>query len=97
LEMICVVILLAAILIATALFATAHVRAGQLKQARQDYWKSLDELKADPHNPDLRQRVLLLGRCYSQMAGQGIFGEVQLANDISAAVASRHHGQARTE
>ena len=59
--------------------------------ARQEYLRSLNRLKSDPTNPNLRQRTLELGRVYSNLTrdkkGVTVFDEVALMNDINAACA----------
>jgi hypothetical protein len=55
-------------------------------QAKQAYLESLERLKRDPQNPDLREQTLTLGRAYAHKAASG-FDEVALMNDINAACA----------
>ena len=61
------------------------------RQAKEAYEASLQKLKSDPSNSDLRQRTLALGRAYSSLMrdkkGQTVFDEVALMNDINAACA----------
>lgn len=63
----------------------------QLQQAYESYRKSLELLKQQPSNPDLRQRALEWGRHYSNLTrdkrGVTVYDEVALANDINAACA----------
>ena len=64
-------------------------------EVKAAYLESLEKLKGDPHNPDLREATLLLGRTYAaaarNMKDMGgavtIFDEVALMNDINAACA----------
>jgi hypothetical protein len=60
--------------------------------ARLAYLASLEELKANPNNPDLKQKTLGLGRSYSNLtrnkSGATLFDEVALMNDINAATAA---------
>ena len=62
-----------------------------LNHAKQAYLESLGELRLDPHNPDLRETCLALGREYAKaarkMKGIALFDEVALMNDINAACA----------
>jgi hypothetical protein len=55
-------------------------------QAKEDYLASLEKLKRDPQNPDLREQTLTLGRKYAKHGVYG-FDELALMNDISAACA----------
>ncbi len=52
--------------------------------AKQAYLDSLERLKRDPQNADLREQVLSLGRAYARLGG---CDEVSLMNDINAACA----------
>jgi hypothetical protein len=60
--------------------------------AREAYLQSLEDLKRDPANPELRGATLRLGRVYAakvRKSGQvGLFDEVALMNDINAACAA---------
>jgi hypothetical protein len=62
-----------------------------LDDAKKAYLAALERLKVDPHNPNLREEVLSLGRKYAAKArGAGnatLFDEVALMNDINAACA----------
>jgi hypothetical protein len=55
-------------------------------EAKQAYLESLEKLKRDPQNPDLREQTLALGRAYALKGVPG-FDEVALMNDINAACA----------
>jgi hypothetical protein len=55
-------------------------------EAKQAYLESLEKLKRDPQNPDLREQTLALGRAYALKGVPG-FEEVALMNDINAACA----------
>ena len=65
--------------------------AQQREEARQAYVAALNNLKAHPTNPDLKQTTLELGRVYSNLTrnkqGVTLFDEVALMNDINAATA----------
>ncbi len=62
------------------------------EKARQAYISSLEKLKENPTNPNLKQRTLQLGRDYSNLTrnkkGVALFDEVALMNDINAACAA---------
>lgn len=73
--------------------AIASANAAQRKEeARTHYQGSLEKLKMNPANADLRQKTLELGRVYSNLLrdkkGNTIFDEVALMNDINAACAA---------
>lgn len=57
-----------------------------LTETKEAYYKALDRLKRDPHNPELRQEVISLDRKYIKMNYKK-FNEVMLMNDINAACA----------
>jgi len=82
------------VVFAAALFI-AHQRAKEIQAALKAYRGSLQALKADPANSDLRQKTLSLGRIYSNLVrdkkGNTLFDEVALMNDINAACASTQH------
>lgn len=67
----------------------------QMDRARGEYLGSLDSLKQDPNNPDLKQNTLALGRKYSELTRKfdnqdgtiTVFDEISLMNDINAACA----------
>jgi hypothetical protein len=63
----------------------------QLNAAKNAYFVALRSLKANPTNPDLRERTLELGRKYSNLtrnkSGVTVYDEVALSNDINAACA----------
>jgi hypothetical protein len=63
----------------------------QLNVAKNAYFAALRSLKANPTNPDLRERTLELGRKYSNLtrnkSGVTVYDEVALSNDINAACA----------
>ena len=67
----------------------------QLRRAFANYRQSLELLKQQPNNPELRQRALELGRYYSNLTranrGVTVYDEVALANDINAACAGGSH------
>src|SRR5262249_49668859 len=71
--------------------------------ARKAYADSLEELKRDPTNANLRQETLRLGRSYSNLTrnskGVTVFDEVALSNDLNAAcaaAAARNDGDINT-
>lgn len=63
----------------------------QKEEAERAYRASLEALKSDPNNPDLRQKTLELGRTFSKLMrnskGGTPFDELALMNDINAACA----------
>jgi hypothetical protein len=67
-------------------------KARRLEQARLAYQQSLNKLKVDPTNADLKQRTLALGRAYSTLTRDSrnvtLFDEVALSNDINEACAA---------
>ncbi len=83
------VIIFIAILVIAILAAIGQHKI--LNQAKQAYIESLGKLKCDPHNPELREQTLALGRSYANNArklkGVALFDEVALMNDINAACA----------
>jgi hypothetical protein len=79
--------------VAFVIFLVAFVAHGvrTFRAARAAYYASLERLKGDPHNPELREETLALGRRYSHLSrnsqGVTLYDEVALANDIAAACA----------
>jgi hypothetical protein len=73
------------------LVACLVLLSANLENANRAYQNSLSKLKTDPHNPDLRQHTLNLGRQYAAAARSNgrvaLFDEVALMNDINAACA----------
>jgi hypothetical protein len=67
-------------------------RERRLREAKTAYEQSLNGLKRDPTNADLKQQTLALGRAYSNLTrdqkGVTTYDEVALSNDISAACAA---------
>lgn len=83
---------MALMLIIYAIGATSRRRATQqLEKARLEYQEALHNLKANPTNPDLKQKTLQLGRVYSNLTrnkqGVTLFDELALMNDINAVTA----------
>ena len=62
-----------------------------LQHAFTSYRQSLELLKQQPNDPELRQKTLGLGRYYSNLTrnnkGVTVYDEVALSNDINAACA----------
>lgn len=65
-------------------------------QAKKAYYSSLEQLKSEPHNPDLRQQTLTLGRKFADAAKSLhsigwkdaiMLDEAAFSNDINAACA----------
>jgi hypothetical protein len=67
----------------------------RLQNAYASYRQSLELLKQQPNDPELRQRALEWGRYYSNLTrdnrGVTVYDEVALANDINAACAGGGH------
>jgi hypothetical protein len=80
-----VIVFLFILFIFTGIVLTTAM-AGARRDAKKAYLDSLEKLKHEPLNPDLREATLALGRKY---AGKGVVGfdEITLMNDISAACA----------
>src|SRR5262245_3237330 len=71
---------------------TAEARTRERQAAFDAYQSELAKLKANPTDPNIKQRALQLGRTYAnhtrQQKGVTVFDEVALSNDISAATAA---------
>jgi Tfp pilus assembly protein PilE len=84
----CVIFLIIIVVVVAVLLAPKSDARGK---ARAAYEQSLEQLKRDPANPDLRQETLRLGRHYASLVrnsrGVALFDEVALSNDINAACA----------
>lgn len=87
----CVGVIGVVILIVVVSAFTATTKAKEIENAKNAYYKSLNILKTNPTNPNLRQNTLSLGRTYSNLTrnkkGVSLFDEVALMNDINAACA----------
>ena len=74
------------------MFYVSHMKEKERREALDAYNGSLNLLKQDPANSDMRQKTLSLGRAYSTLMrdkkGNTVFDEVALMNDIGAACAS---------
>ena len=72
----------------------------ELDRARKAYDNSLETLRHDPNNPELRADTLRLGRAYSNLTrndkGVTLFDEFALMNDINAACARATIGEGST-
>ncbi len=83
------IILIVIVVIGGIVFGISE--AEKLAKEKEAYEESLEELKHDPTNANLRQETLRLGRVYSNSTrnnkGVTIFDEVALMNDINAACA----------
>ncbi|HEY0781328.1 MAG TPA: hypothetical protein VGE98_02655, partial [Thermoanaerobaculia bacterium] len=70
-------------------------RRKRLQHAYETYWRCLQELKAEPGSPDLREKALAWGRYYSNLTrdrkGTTVYDEVALKNDLDAACAGAVH------
>jgi hypothetical protein len=84
----CIVWLVAVVVGGALIAIVLHVSTDQ---ARKAYYAELEKLKNDPHNPNLREHVLALGRKYAaalrNTGRQTVFDEVALLNDVNAACA----------
>ena len=81
------------LLIGIAIWAyISSANAAAREATRQAYLTSLNDLKANPTDADLKQQTLALGRAYSNLTrdknGNTLFDEVALMNDINAACAA---------
>lgn len=79
------------IVVIVALLA-GNAEGKKLLQAKQAYLSSLENLKKEPRNADLRQKTLELGRTYSNLTrdskGVTMYDEMALMNDIGVACAA---------
>jgi hypothetical protein len=84
------------VIIIIALVVSSNNKSKALAAANAAYRLSLQRLKSNPTDADLRQRTLQLGRTYSNLTrnrrGVTVFDEVALMNDISAACAGATSG-----
>jgi hypothetical protein len=73
-------------------FVIGVAKSNQREEARKRYIESLNILKKNPTNADVKQKTLALGRAYSNLTrdnkGRTTFDEVALMNDINAACAA---------
>lgn len=79
------------ILFVAIAFAVGIAQYVALQRAKTAYLESLEALKRDPHNPELREFALVLGRKYvaaaQKVSSLTAFDELSLMNDINAACA----------
>lgn len=80
------VVSLLVMLVATGLVVAVFYGLSSALDAAKEYRRCLDDLRADPHNPDLRQKALRLGR-QAAVVNRKLFDEAKLMNDINAACA----------
>src|SRR5436305_12048994 len=94
LELLAVVVVVFAVAIGLYFYNLNQVNK-RLQLAFASYRQSLEVLKQQPNNPELRQKTLEWGRYYSNLTrdnkGVTIYDEVALANDINAACAGGAH------
>jgi ABC-type oligopeptide transport system substrate-binding subunit len=87
-----VIVPLVIVLLVWVAISSANSSAKALRAAHKHYLESLDKLKANPTNADLKQQTLALGRTYSNLTrdkkGNTVFDEVALMNDMNAACAA---------
>ena len=83
-----------------AILVLYFIEKGKRREAAyKAYRAGLANLTDDPNNPELRKRVLRLGREYSELMrgelGRTTFDEIALKNDIDAACAGavNFHGR----
>lgn len=80
------------VLLVWAGIASSRSEERAREKARKAYEESLDALKNNPTNAELKQQTLALGRVYSNLTrnSQGVttVDEVSLMNDINAACAA---------
>lgn len=101
----CGLILLVAIGIFAAVIGFYFYNLRQINQRLQhafaNYRQSLELLKQQPNNPELRQKTLEWGRYYSSLTRDNkrvtVYDEVALANDMNAACAGGIHAANDTE
>lgn len=92
-----IVLAIVAVLVAIVTFYFYNLNQfnKRLQSAFASYRQSLEHLKQQPNNPELRQRALEWGRYYSNLTrdnkGVTVYDEVALANDINAACAGEGH------
>lgn len=92
--------ILLVVIVLLVVFVQAAIKENKQQEllfnkARDGYFLSLEKLKKDPTNANLRQETLMLGRNYSELTrkrkGVGntvtIYDEMALMNDINAACA----------
>jgi hypothetical protein len=86
------VILIVVGLIVAVMVYMAMQKEKERARALKEYRESLDRLKKQPTNADIKQQTLALGRHYSNLIrdkkGHTTFDEITLMNDISAACAA---------
>jgi hypothetical protein len=79
------------VIVVVAVIVSANAQQKQVTAAFKAYQESLERLRAEPNSSGLRQRVLELGRVYSNLTrdrkGVTVYDEVALKNDIDAACA----------
>lgn len=73
----------------------AIMNAGAAERAREEYQQALSKLTLDPHNPQLKQQAVSLGRIAmdatrreNSQGGMEAIDELAIANDIAAATAA---------
>jgi len=88
----CVGMTAAVILVIIVAIQSGKNKKEKTKVAYERYQSCLHSLKMNPINADLKQKALLAGREYSNLArdaqGRTLFDEVALMNDINAACAA---------
>jgi uncharacterized membrane protein len=95
----CGLILLAVVVVFAVVIGLYFYSINQINKRLQlafaSYRQSLEILKQQPNDPELRQKALEWGRYYSNLTrdnkGVTVYDEVALANDINAACAGGVH------
>lgn len=86
----------AIVLMVVILYVAAKVSGKSIERSEKIYRDALAALKADPANPEKKERALTVGRAYSKLTtdkhGFSLFDEATLMNDVSAACAGAAPG-----
>ncbi|EGY52841.1 SHOCT domain-containing protein [Neisseria shayeganii] len=87
-----IIFIIIIVVIIVAIIIQANTELNEREKARKSYLASLEKLKNNPTNPNIKQQTLQLGREYSHLTrnkkGVAIFDEIALMNDINAACAA---------
>jgi Short C-terminal domain len=80
------------IIVVGAIIIYGYAKEQAKNSKKKNYRNALEMLKKDPNNPNMREKVLELGRIYAQSVKDkkgknDQFGELALTNDINAAIA----------
>jgi hypothetical protein len=87
----CFIVLAGIALVVYLIWRNNRTKLENMDRAKQAYYDSLEQLKQDPTNPNLRQQTLQLGREYADReqdsTGETVFDEAHLKNDLDAVCA----------